>query len=299
MKLVTLIHQGAQHLGIQRDDHVVVPALSAPEAGMPGSMLSLIGAGDDGLSMLEEFAGAESSMRIPLTEARLLAPIPAPPANVICLGWNYQEHIEESASADVRGRELPEHPVVFTKAVGSVIGPFDPIPLDPGFSRQWDWEVELAVIIGKPGRRIAESKALEHVFGYTVINDVSIRDVQFRHQQFFLGKSADGACPMGPCVVTADEIPDPQSLDLSCRVNGETKQASNTRHQIFGIAKTISILSRGMTLRAGDIIATGTPSGVGFARKPPEFLKPGDVVECEVQGIGVLRNPVVEAEDLD
>ncbi|HSS65639.1 MAG TPA: fumarylacetoacetate hydrolase family protein, partial [Gammaproteobacteria bacterium] len=126
----------------------------------------------------------------------------------------------------------------------------------------------------------------------------SIRDVQFRHQQFFLGKSADGACPMGPCVVTADEVPDPQALELSCRVNGETKQASNTRHQIFGIRKTISILSRGMTLHAGDIIATGTPSGVGFARKPPEFLESGDVVECEVQGIGRLRNPVVDAADL-
>ena len=300
MKLVTLRHQGAEHLGIQSDDHVVLPALSTPKEGVPRSMLSLIGAGDDGLSMLQQFSDPESTgVRIPLAEAKLLAPIPNPPANIICLGWNYVEHIEESASAAVRDRELPEHPVVFTKAVGSVIGPLDPIPLDARFSSQWDWEVELGVIIGKTGRRITESEAMRHVFGYTVINDISIRDVQFRHQQFFLGKSADGACPMGPCVVTADEVPDPQALDLSCRVNGETKQASNTRYQIFGIAKTISILSQGMTLRAGDIIATGTPSGVGFARKPPEFLKPGDVVECEVQRIGLLRNPVIGAEDLD
>jgi 2-keto-4-pentenoate hydratase/2-oxohepta-3-ene-1,7-dioic acid hydratase in catechol pathway len=300
MKLVTLRHQGAEYLGIQSGDHVVLPALSTPKEGIPRNMLSLISAGDDGLSMLQKFIDPESTgVRIPLDEATLLAPVPTPPANVICLGWNYQEHIEESASAKVRDRELPEHPVVFTKAVGSVIGPFDPIPLDARFSRQWDWEVELGVIIGKPGRRITESAALDHVFGYTVINDISIRDVQFRHQQFFLGKSADGACPMGPCVVTADDLPDPQALDLSCRVNGETKQASNTRYQIFGVAKTISILSQGMTLRAGDIIATGTPSGVGFARKPPEFLKPGDVVECQVQGIGLLRNPVVESEDPD
>ena len=300
MKLVTLRHQGAEHLGIQSDDHVVLPALSTPKEGVPRSMLSLIGAGDDGLSMLQQFSDPESTgVRIPLAAAKLLAPIPNPPANIICLGWNYVEHIEESASAAVRDRELPEHPVVFTKAVGSVIGPFDPIPLDARFSSQWDWEVELGVIIGKTGRRITESEAMRHVFGYTVINDISIRDVQFRHQQFFLGKSADGACPMGPCVVTADEVPDPQALDLSCRVNGETKQASNTRYQIFGIAKTLSILSQGMTLRAGDIIATGTPSGVGFARKPPEFLKPGDVVECEVQRIGLLRNPVVGAEDPD
>jgi 2-keto-4-pentenoate hydratase/2-oxohepta-3-ene-1,7-dioic acid hydratase in catechol pathway len=300
MKLVTLRHQGAEYLGIQSGDHVVLPALSTPKEGIPRNMLSLISAGDDGLSMLQKFIDPESTgVRIPLDEATLLAPVPTPPANVICLGWNYQEHIEESASAKVRDRELPEHPVVFTKAVGSVIGPFDPIPLDARVSRQWDWEVELGVIIGKPGRRITESAALDHVFGYTVINDISIRDVQFRHQQFFLGKSADGACPMGPCVVTADDLPDPQALDLSCRVNGETKQASNTRYQIFGVAKTISILSQGMTLRAGDIIATGTPSGVGFARKPPEFLKPGDVVECQVQGIGLLRNPVVESEDPD
>ncbi len=300
MKLVTLKHQGAEYLGVQSGDHVVLPALSTPREGIPRSMLALINAGDDGVAMLEEFTDPESTgIRIPLADAELLAPIPNPPANVICLGWNYVEHIEESASAEVRDRELPEHPIVFTKAVGSVIGPFDPIPLDKKFSSQWDWEVELGVIIGKPGRGISEDDALKHVFGYTVVNDISIRDVQFRHQQFFLGKSADGACPMGPCVVTADDIPDPQALDLSCRVNGDTKQSSNTRFQIFDVRKTISILSRGMTLRAGDIIATGTPSGVGFARKPPEFLKPGDVVECEIQGIGQIRNPVVDAAELD
>ncbi|MDH3317403.1 MAG: fumarylacetoacetate hydrolase family protein [Gammaproteobacteria bacterium] len=299
MKLVTLKHQGSEYLGIQSADHVIIPALSTPKEGIPRSMLALISAGEEGLSMLREFEDPDSTgVRIALANAELLAPIPNPPDNVICLGWNYVEHIEESASAAVRDRELPEHPVVFTKAVGSIIGPFDPIPFDAGFSSQWDWEVELGVIIGKPGRGITEADALAHVFGYTVINDISIRDVQFRHQQFFLGKSADGACPMGPCVVTADEISDPQALDLRCRVNGETKQDSNTRYQIFDIRKTISILSKGMTLRAGDIIATGTPSGVGFARKPPEFLKPGDVVECEVEGIGFLSNPVVDMEDL-
>ena len=299
MKLVTLKHQGSEYLGIQSDEHIILPALSTPEEGVPRSMLALIAAGDDGLSRLREFTDPESTgVRIPLSDAQLLAPIPNPAANIICLGWNYVEHIEESASAAVRDRELPEHPVVFTKAVGSVIGPFDPIPLDAGFSTQWDWEVELGVIIGRPGRGISPDDALEHIFGFTVINDISIRDVQFRHQQFFLGKSADGACPMGPCVVTADEIPDPQGLDLSCRVNGDTKQASNTRYQIFDVRNTISILSQGMTLRCGDIIATGTPSGVGFARKPPEFLKPGDVVECEVEGIGLIRNPVVDRAEL-
>ena len=155
-----------------------------------------------------------------------------------------------------------------------------------------DWEAELAVIIGRGGKNIPASAAFDHIFGYTCLNDVSARDLQSNHSQFFKGKSLDGACPIGPWIVTADEIPDPQALDITCRVNGVIKQSSNTRYMIFNIPAIIEILSRGMTLDAGDIIATGTPSGVGFARKPPEFLKPGDVVEVEIEGIGVLRNRV-------
>lgn len=298
MKLVTVKHQGADNLGVQSGDHIEIPALTVSAAETPRSMLELIDAGEEGLSKLREAAEQRSEgVHISVSQAQLLAPIPRPRANVICLGWNYMDHIQESASAKVRDADLPEHPVVFTKAVGSVVGPFDDIPFDAEFSTQMDWEVELGVVIGRPGRGISEDDALDHVFGYTVINDVSIRDVQFRHQQFFLGKSADGTCPIGPCIVTADEISDPQDLDLSCRVNGETKQESNTRFQIFNLRKTISILSKGMTLRAGDIIATGTPSGVGFARKPPEFLSPGDEVECEVQNVGLIRNRVVERSD--
>jgi 2-keto-4-pentenoate hydratase/2-oxohepta-3-ene-1,7-dioic acid hydratase in catechol pathway len=153
--------------------------------------------------------------------------------------------------------------------------------------------VELGVVIGKTGRHIARSAALEHVFGYTVINDVSARDLQKRHQQFFLGKSIDGSCPMGPWIVTADEIPDPQKLDLSCKVNHEIKQSANTSQQIFTVADIIATLSKVMTLLPGDIIATGTPSGVGFARTPPEYLLPGDVVECEIEGIGAICNSVI------
>jgi 2-keto-4-pentenoate hydratase/2-oxohepta-3-ene-1,7-dioic acid hydratase in catechol pathway len=152
--------------------------------------------------------------------------------------------------------------------------------------------VELGVIIGTGGKTISGKKALKHVFGYTIINDLSARDLQFRHKQFFLGKSLDGTCPMGPWIVTADEIPDPQNLKLRCRVNGVLKQDSNTRHMIFDIPAIIETLSLGMTLEPGDIISTGTPSGVGFARTPPEFLKPGDTLECEIEGIGVLRNRV-------
>ncbi|MDX1514889.1 MAG: fumarylacetoacetate hydrolase family protein, partial [Gammaproteobacteria bacterium] len=276
MKVLTCSYRGRQRLGVALDDHAVLPSLDPAGHAPPDDMLELIRAGRVGLESLRRFADeASDACRVAMDELRLLAPVPKPPSNVICLGWNYVEHIEESAGAKVHDSKLPDHPVVFTKAVGSVTGPFDPVPFDDGFSTEMDWEVELGVVIGRRGRKIAKADALDHVFGYTVINDISIRDVQFRHQQFFLGKSADGCCPMGPHIVTADEIDDPQDLDLRCRVNGDVKQSSNTRYMIFDIAETIAILSKGMTLNPGDIIATGTPSGVGFARKPPEFLKPG------------------------
>lgn len=295
MKILTGIFEGRSRLGVEFDGHVVMPSLLTPSPGLADDMLELIESGADGLEALRQFLkDPPKECRVPLTDIELLAPIPKPPGNVICLGWNYAEHIEESADADVHDSKLPTHPVVFTKAVGSVCGPFDEIPFDADFSTEMDWEVELGVIIGKAGRKIAEAEAHRYIFGYTVINDISIRDVQFRHQQFFLGKSADGTCPMGPHIVTADEIEDPQNLDLVCRVNGETKQSSNTRFMIFNIANTIATLSRGMTLRPGDIIATGTPSGVGFARKPPEFLRPGDVLESEIQSVGLIRNYVTE-----
>jgi len=201
----------------------------------------------------------------------------------------------ESSAARNRQIDLPEHPIVFTKAVGSVSGPYSDVPLDPDVSGELDWEVELAIVIGRKVKRAGRDEALSHVFGYTVVNDLSARDLQFRHKQYFIGKSLDGACPMGPVIVTADEIPDPQDLALRSWVNGELKQDSNTRHQIFDCADIIHRLSQGMTLYPGDIIATGTPEGVGFARRPPEFLQAGDVVECEVAGIGRLRNRIIAA----
>ena len=215
-----------------------------------------------------------------------------PIGKIVCLARNYAEHAKESAEA--RGREFKphQHPVFFTKATHAINGPEAAIPFDAAVSEQFDYEAELAVIIGRGGKNIARANALEHVFGYTCLNDVSARDLQVQHSQFFKGKSLDGACPIGPWIITADEIPNPQQLDITCRVNGVTKQDSNTRHMIFSLPAIIEILSRGMTLDAGDIIATGTPSGVGFARKPPEFLKPGDVVEVEIEQIGVLRNRI-------
>ena len=230
-----------------------------------------------------------------ISSVQLCAPIPEPKRNILCLGWNYAEHAKESSSAKgVHIEELPQHPIVFTKATTTVNGPFDNIVYNDQVSRRLDWEVELGVIVGKKGRHIQPQDALDYVFGYTVINDVSARDLQKRHQQFFLGKSMDGTCPMGPWIVTAGEITDPQNLPLRCLVNGVVKQQASTNQQIFPVANVISTLSSVMTLLPGDIIATGTPSGVGFARTPPEYLTPGDVVECEVRGIGRIINKIVQ-----
>lgn len=231
----------------------------------------------------------------PLTAVHLASPIPRPRKNIMCLGRNYYDHAVESYQA--RGRERPaeDAPVIFTKATTTINDPYGKIVIDPAVSEKIDWEAELGVIIGKTGKNIAEADALSFVFGYTVINDVTARDLQDRYKQFFKGKSLDGYCPMGPWIVTADEIPDPQQFTLRLRVNGVEKQLGRTSDMIYSVKTIISLLSQGMTLEPGDIIATGTPSGVGFARKPPEFLQAGDVVETEIDGLGLLRNEVVNA----
>jgi 2-keto-4-pentenoate hydratase/2-oxohepta-3-ene-1,7-dioic acid hydratase in catechol pathway len=253
-------------------------------------MLTLIEAGDAGLAQAQAAAGAPVS----LGQVSLLAPIPNPRRNIFCVGMNYAAHAAESLIAKNEPVKMPEIPVFFSKATTTINGPYGDIPFDASVSAKIDWEVELAVVIGKRGVNIRREEAMDYVFGYTVVNDVSARDLQSSHQQFFKGKSLDGACPMGPVIVTRDEIADPHALPLRCRVNGVLKQESSTADFIFNIPALIDWLSRGLTLLPGDVIATGTPSGVGFARKPPEFLKPGDVVECEVEGIGALRNRVVD-----
>ena len=253
------------------------------------SMQTVIGLSADGLAIIEQRAA--SAKQTPLAEVKLHAPL-LPRRNVMCLGLNYAEHAHESLSALGQNVALPELPIVFTKATTAVSGPTDPIPFDPQVSDKIDWEVELAVIIGKRGKNIPAEQAMEYVFGYTVLNDISARDLQRQGKQYFKGKSLDGSCPIGPWIVTRDELPNPQDLNIRCLVNGVEKQSSNTRHMIFDIPATIAYLSRGMTLLPGDIIATGTPDGVGFARTPPEFLRPGDVVTSIVEGIGELRNVV-------
>jgi 2-keto-4-pentenoate hydratase/2-oxohepta-3-ene-1,7-dioic acid hydratase in catechol pathway len=226
-------------------------------------------------------------------EIRWHAPIPRPAKNVFCVGRNFLTHIEEGARARGVEVKLPDAPVFFTKAPTSVTGPFDDIPWDRSVTHQVDWEAELGVIIGKTGRSIPRGAALAHVFGYTVINDVTARDVQKNHFQFFKGKSLDGFCPIGPVVVTADEFGNPQRKQITLKVNGAVKQNGNTRDMIFTVDAIIASLSHGMTLEAGDIIACGTPDGVGFARTPPEFLQHDDVLETAVEGIGTMRNRVV------
>lgn len=259
-----------------------------------GDMVSLIAAGLPALELVRTVA-QRATADLALADVTLKAPIPRPRKNIFCVGWNYLEHFAEGEKIRPHVKEMPAFPTFFTKAPTAVNGPFDPIPFFGNLSAQLDWEVELAVIIGTPGRDIAEADAMRHVFGFTVLNDVTWRDVQRRHgQQWFKGKSLDGTCPMGPWIATQDEL-DPSGLDLACRVNGVTKQASNTQYMYFKIPAIIAELSRGLTLEPGDIIATGTPAGVGHARTPPEFMKPGDLLETEIAGLGLLRNLVVAA----
>jgi 2-keto-4-pentenoate hydratase/2-oxohepta-3-ene-1,7-dioic acid hydratase in catechol pathway len=235
---------------------------------------------------------------IPLSGAKLLAPIPRPPRNVFCVGWNYSEHFEEGKQArgqsgpQLAPQEIPQFPSLFTKNPATVVGPDAPVFFPAPHSEQLDWEAELAVIIGKGGRDISEAAAMSHVFGYTCANDVSVRDVQRRHGgQWFKGKNFDTHLPMGPWIVTADEL-DPSDLAIRSRVNGVGKQDSRTKFMVFKIPRLIAEISAGSELWPGDMIITGTPAGVGFARTPPEYLKIGDVVEIEIEGIGVLRNTV-------
>jgi 2-keto-4-pentenoate hydratase/2-oxohepta-3-ene-1,7-dioic acid hydratase in catechol pathway len=297
LRLLTFARNGSPRVGVLRDgERVLDVAEQAKQQGLKlpfdaSDMVTLIGSGAAGLAAVRKHL-QEPGADVALAGLRLLAPIPRPRKNVFCVGWNYLEHFAEGEAIRQSGEDLPAHPVFFSKAPTAVTGPYDAIPYDAKVSEQIDWEVELAVIIGKNGRNIPENKALDYVFGYTVVNDVTARDLQRQHGgQWLKGKSLDGACPMGPWIVTRDEL-DPSNLCLVTRVNGVPKQDSNTRHLYFKIPRLIAELSLGMTLEAGDIISTGTPPGVGFARKPPEFLKPGDLLETEIEGIGRLENRI-------
>lgn len=258
-----------------------VPGIIAVSAAVLPSLRLIESEGEQGRGTLVE-AG----------DYVLLAPIPRPSKNVFCVGRNYIDHVTEGYNA--RGLEIsvPEYPQFFTKPPTSVTGPHSFIPFDPGTMARLDYEVELGVIIGRRGKDIAQEDALGYVFGYTIINDLTARDLQRRHDQWFKGKGLDFSCPMGPWIVHKDDIADPQDLALSLSVNGEVRQQARTSQMIFDLKRIISDLSQGMTLEAGDIIATGTPSGVGYAMASPSFLSPGDVVRCEIEGIGSIENRI-------
>jgi 2-keto-4-pentenoate hydratase/2-oxohepta-3-ene-1,7-dioic acid hydratase in catechol pathway len=265
----------------------------------PADLMALIDAGDAGMVSVKQLvAKLPPSSAAPITQSvadiRLLAPLDPPRGNVIAIGRNYAKHAAETAAKG----ETPKPPTVFSKAITSITGPNEDIPIDPGVSREIDWEVELGVVIGKAGVNITREDALKHVFGYTVINDVTARDIQSDWGgQYFKGKSLDASCPSGPWVVTPDEVEDPQALNLRLTVNGILKQDGTTSEMIHPVDSIIEWVSIGMTLLPGMMIATGTPDGVGFARKPPEFIQVGDMVEAEVEGIGTLRNRFVAARN--
>ncbi|MDW8060800.1 MAG: fumarylacetoacetate hydrolase family protein [Thermomicrobium sp.] len=316
MRLVTYSERGRTSVGVVEGDWIldvprawaevlrrrgVADAEGRAQAECPPDLVQLLAR--DGLGRAAEAAAwareelardAEGAVAQGLAvrfgdpHVRLRPPVRRP-GKIICLGLNYADHAKETNSP------IPQYPELFNKFANALIGPGEPIVL-PRVSQQVDYEAELAVVIGRAGRSIDEARALEHVAGYTILNDVSMRDFQFRGRQWMQGKTFDRSTPLGPWLVTADEIPDPQVLDISCEVSGELLQRSNTREMIFSVAHVVAYISQIMTLEPGDVIATGTPAGVGFAREPKRLLRPGDVVRVTVEKIGTLENPVVAEE---
>jgi 2-keto-4-pentenoate hydratase/2-oxohepta-3-ene-1,7-dioic acid hydratase in catechol pathway len=302
MRLVTFraTVESEARLGAIVNDLVVDLQLFGAESGvdLPSTMLDFIDLGPNAVTitsaLLTEAEGLfPIGTAVPLSNVKLLAPIPRPRKNIFGIGLNYTEHVAESAKSLDTSPELPREPVIFSKPPTAVIGPDEPILHNGAITQQLDWEVELACIIGRRAKGVAREDALAYVFGYTVLIDMSARDCR-RAGQWIYSKGQDSFAPMGPCLVTADEIPDPQVLDLSLRVNGVEKQRSNTAFMLFKVNELIADISKGITLEPGDIIATGTPAGVGAGMTPQEWVWPGDIIDCDVEGIGALRHPVVK-----
>lgn len=306
MRLVTYrINHTPARLGFIEENMVIdIEKLGkAKNAPMPDNMLDFIDLGIDGITQVTHLYNTATKEElldcsIPVGNATLLAPIPKPRKNIFGIGLNYTEHVAESARTLDTSKELPQEPVIFSKPPSAVIGTEADIIHNQQITKQLDYEVELAVIIGKGGKRIPKENALDHVYGYTVINDISARDCR-RAGQWIVSKGQDTFAPMGPVLVTKDEITDPHNLNLSLTVNGIEKQNSNTKFMLFNINDLIHDLSTVFTLEPGDIIATGTPAGVGAGRNPQEFMWPGDVVEATVEGIGTLKNYIVDSEESD
>jgi 2-keto-4-pentenoate hydratase/2-oxohepta-3-ene-1,7-dioic acid hydratase in catechol pathway len=281
LQFVTIQREGYHEPGVLVDNEV----FGLRGAGFP-DILPLIAGGEDALDRVSRWAySPPGGERFQAGQVRFLAPIPRPP-KIICIGLNYRDHAEETNMA------IPDVPTMFAKFPTALTGHGQPIVL-PKNSAKPDYEAEFAVVIGKGGRHIPEERWRDHVFGYTIMNDVTARDFQMATSQWMIGKTFDTFAPLGPAIVTADEIEDPHSLDISLNLSGDTMQKSNTRNMIFPVPRLISYLSSVFTLEVGDIIATGTPAGVGFTRKPPRWLKPGDECRVRIEGIGELVNPVI------
>ena len=294
MRLVTFSDAQGTRIGVHDAASNTVVDLSA-SSRLPKDMTGFVALGKNGLQRARRaLKGTEG--RLALDSVKIHAPFPRPARNILCVGKNYHDHAREfhasgfdaSAGTDA----IPEVPIIFTKWPNSVIGPGEAIPSANDYTNSTDYEGELTVVIGEGGRDITQKKALDHVYGYTIVNDVTARTLQNRHKQWFLGKSLDGYCPMGPCIVTADEVEDVSQLRLLTKVNGELRQDAYVSQLIFDIPVLIETLSKVMTLEPGDLIATGTCAGVGIGFDPPRFLKPGDVVSVTIEPIGTLENPV-------
>ncbi|UQD51372.1 FAA hydrolase family protein [Bacillus methanolicus] len=302
MKFVTAKDKNGVFVGIvNEENNSVLPIRKAEERRsgelhFPVTMIECIALGDDFIKKVENLiewvnnSEVGKELYVPLEKVELLAPIPRPAKNIFCVGKNYAEHAIEMGSKD----DIPEHVMVFTKAPTTVIGHQQKVLNHLKVTKELDYEGELAVVIGKAGKAIKKEEALDYVFGYTIINDITARDLQSRHKQFFIGKSLDATCPMGPWIVHKSVIENPNQLNIQTKVNGEMRQNSNTKHFIFPVEEIISVLSAGMTLEPGDIIATGTPAGVGKGFKPPRFLNPGDVIEVSIEKIGTLTNQIAD-----
>ena len=287
MKLITYRQNGAEHVGALTEDGTGVLPLPVPDMNTLIETMTLT-------DLRSAVTAAERGSALALSDVELLAPIPRPRQDVLCLGMNYRAHEEESAryNADAFTKETPAA-VYFSKRVSEAGKPGGVIPRHAGLTDRLDYEAELAVVLGRTARDVKAADAADCIFGYTVLNDVSARDLQTGHKQWYFGKSLDGFTPMGPVLVTADEIAYPPALEITCRVNGELRQQSNTALLITSIGQILEELAAGMTLLPGTIIATGTPAGVGMGFDPPKFLQSGDVVECAIEGIGTLRSTVV------
>lgn len=284
MKLATFSHEDVRHVGLVDD----AAGRVHPMVGV-ADMVDLI-AGWDAVKP----EAAATGPGLALASVKLLVPIPLPRRNIICVGKNYREHAKEFSQSGfeagaVKGVEIDEFPAVFSKLPSCVVGPDDPVDLHSHITTSVDYEAELAIVIGRGGRDIARADVARHIFGYTIVNDVTARDRQRNHKQWFLGKALDTFCPMGPWITTADEI-DAANLEIQCWVNGELRQNANTRDLIFDIPHLVATISAGLTLMPGDIIATGTPAGVGIGFDPPRFLRSGDIVAIAIAGIGTLTN---------